>query len=109
MEDTHAGDSEGGNPRLLPFAVGCARVNTLVGQQQRVHRCCKGIPTFTSPPSPPPLPAHPSPLAALQVRKSIRLKYLTRIEAFIDSPGQQEYFELTFVQVGGRGRYLHIP
>ncbi len=35
----------------------------------------------------------------VQIRKSIRLKYLARIEAFIDSPGQQEYFELVFVQV----------
>lgn len=34
----------------------------------------------------------------IQIRKSIRLKYLARVEAFIDSPGQQEFFELVFVQ-----------
>ena len=34
-----------------------------------------------------------------QVRKSVKLKLLTRIEAFVDSPGQQEYFELAFAQV----------
>lgn len=38
----------------------------------------------------------------LQVRKSVRLKLLSRIEAFVDSPGQQEYFELTFLQVRGQ-------
>ena len=41
--------------------------------------------------------------ALRQVRKSVRLKLLTKLEAFIDSPGQQEYLELTFVQVGRAG------
>lgn len=40
-------------------------------------------------------PPHP------QVRKSVKLKLLTRIEAYVDSPGQQEYFELAFAQVSG--------
>ncbi len=43
-----------------------------------------------------------------QVRKSIRLKHLTRVEAFIDSPGQQEYFELVFMQVRGRWRHCLV-
>lgn len=33
------------------------------------------------------------------MRKSVKLKLLTRIEAYVDSPGQQEYFELAFAQV----------
>lgn len=41
--------------------------------------------------------------ACVQVRKSVKLKLLTKMEAFVDSPGQQEYLELTFVQVGGGG------
>lgn len=50
---------------------------------------------------PEPKPAcPPPPRPHVQVRKSVRLKLLTRIEAFVDSPGQQEYFELTFAQVG---------
>jgi hypothetical protein len=35
----------------------------------------------------------------VQVRKSIKLKLLSRMEAFVDSPGQQEYLELAFMQV----------
>jgi hypothetical protein len=42
------------------------------------------------------------PHCGLQVRKSVKLKTLTRVEAFVDSPGQQEYFELTLVQVCSR-------
>jgi len=42
------------------------------------------------------LPTRPP---ARQVRKSVRLKLLTRLEAFVDSPGQQEYLELSFIQV----------
>ena len=45
----------------------------------------------TSAAPPPPLP---------QIRKSLPLKHLTRMEAFLDSPGRQEYLELSFSQVG---------
>jgi hypothetical protein len=34
------------------------------------------------------------------VRRSVRLKLLTRLEAFEDSPGAQRYLELGFLQVG---------
>eukprot|EP00887_Chlorella_sp_A99_P005461 scaffold1.g5461.t1 len=44
----------------------------------------------------------------IQVRKSFRLKHLARIEAFVDSPGQQEYLELTFVQRGFTGGEVRL-
>ena len=46
------------------------------------------------------LPDHLFDAFSAQVRKSVRLRLLERMEAFVDSPGLQEYLELTFVQVG---------
>ncbi|PRW58682.1 exocyst complex component SEC3A [Chlorella sorokiniana] len=75
--------------RALPKSTGKPRVICLTAKRRSRKRGFKGT-------------LHVCKLAQgrYQVRKSVKLKLLTRIEAYVDSPGQQEYFELAFAQRG---------
>ncbi|KAI3433569.1 hypothetical protein D9Q98_003380 [Chlorella vulgaris] len=85
------------NRRALPKSTGKARIICLTAKRRSKKRGFKGT-------------LHICKLTQgrYQVRRSIKMKLLTRVEAFVDSPGQQEYFELTFVQRGFTGGEVRL-